>query len=149
MKHIEFRLAGLNDLEALETVGDNLFDHPIKPDRAREFLADPRHHLYLAWDESKIVGMASGFHYVHPDKEPAMFVNEVGVVDEYQNRGIGRTLVRLLCEYALELGCHEAWVATDKENIPAQRAYVAAGGKIDEQEFISYSYPLINSNRKG
>ena len=90
---VEIRLAALADLPALQKVGDRLFDYEIKADRAEEFLNDPRHHLVLAYFRDEVVGMASGFHYIHPDKDPIMFVNEVAVLETLQNRGIGRDLV--------------------------------------------------------
>lgn len=133
---IEYKLAGPEDLPALVKVGDQLFDNPIKPERAKEFLSDPWHHLVLAYRDDQIVGMASGFHYIHPDKDPAMFINEVGVIDEYQNQGIGRELVNKLCLNAKNIGCTEAWVGTEVSNLAARKAYLAAGGKEDKEPFI-------------
>lgn len=86
MKNIEIRLVTIEDLPAIEKVGDNLFDNPIKRNRAIEFFEDPRHHLMLAFHKQEVIGMASGFHYVHPDKDPSMFINEVGVIDDFQIR---------------------------------------------------------------
>lgn len=126
---IEIRAAIHGDLAAMERVGDKLFDYPVKPNRAKEFLDDPRHHLFIAIHEEKIVGMASGFHYVHPDKDPELFVNEVAVLEEYQNKGIARELVRRLCQYGRSIGCRSAWVATEHRNLPARAAFVAAGGQ--------------------
>src|SRR4051812_40233519 len=40
-----------------------------------------------------VVGMASGVHYVHPDRDPELFVNEVGVAETHRGRGVGRRLV--------------------------------------------------------
>ncbi|WP_425234749.1 N-acetyltransferase family protein [Ulvibacterium sp.] len=133
--NITIRLATIDDLPALESVGDRLFDYPIKPNRTIEFLEDKRHHLVLACSGEVVVGMASGLHYVHPDKDPHLFVNEVSVLDEFQNKGIGRKLASFLVEYGRKLGCKEAWVATEKSNIAAQKAYLAAGG-IPEKEPI-------------
>ena len=39
--NIEIRLATLEDLPAIEKVGDELFDNPIKRNRATEFFEDP------------------------------------------------------------------------------------------------------------
>ncbi len=135
-ENIIIRLATINDLPALESVGDRLFDYPVKPNRAIEFLKDQRHHLVLAYYGDAVVGMASGLHYVHPDKDPGLFVNEVSVLDEFQNKGIGRELVRFLVEHGRELGCKEAWVATEKSNIAAQKAYLAAGGILEDDPFV-------------
>ncbi|RKN83191.1 GNAT family N-acetyltransferase [Ulvibacterium marinum] len=135
-ENITIRLATIEDLPALQSVGERLFDYPIKPNRTIEFLKDKRHHLVLAYHRDVVVGMASGLHYVHPDKDPELFVNEVSVLDEFQRRGIGRKLVRFLVEYGKELGCKEAWVATEKSNIAAQKAYLAAGGILEDDPFV-------------
>ena len=137
---IEIRLATIHDLDAIEKVGDNLFDHPVKRNRAIEFFNDSRHHLILAFAADEVVGMASAFHYVHPDKDPELFMNEVGVIDTFQNHGIGRNLVKFLWEHAKQLGCKYAWIGTEKSNITAQKCYVAAGGKADDEPFILYEF---------
>ncbi|UJH66184.1 GNAT family N-acetyltransferase [Allomuricauda sp. SCSIO 65647] len=135
-KAFVIRLASNNDLQALQEVGARLFDYPIKLERAKEFLEDPRHHLALVFDKNKIVGMASGFHYVHPDKDPILFVNEVAVLDDFQNQGIGRKVVKFLVDQCKNLGCEEAWVATEASNVAARKAYKAAGGLEDEEPVV-------------
>ena len=141
--NITIQLATENDLDAMIQVGDTLFDYPVKTNRAKEFLNDPRHHLVLAYDQDQLVGMASGFHYIHPDKDPALFVNEVSVIETHQNQKIGRSLVLFLCNYAkTALGCHEAWIATESGNLPAQKAYLAAGGIQDPESIVLYAFDL-------
>ena len=130
------REATTEDISAMVKVGDDLFDHMIKPHRAKEFLEDPRHHMLLAYDHGKIVGMISAFHYVHPDKDPQLFINEVGVVDAFQNQGIGRDLVRHMCMHGKKLGCTCSWVTTESSNQAAIQAYLAAGGKQDEENIV-------------
>lgn len=137
---IEIRKATIDDLSALEEVGNQLFDYPIKRDRAKEFLNDSRHHLFLAFNDEKVIGMASGFHYVHPDKDPTLFLNEVGVLESFQRKGIGRALVKAIYNYGKTLGCTEAWIGTEKSNIAAQRCYIASGGKPDSEPFILFEF---------
>lgn len=137
---IAIRQATIADLNAIEKVGNALFDHPIKRNRAIEFFNDSRHHLFLAFDGENVVGMASGFHYVHPDKDPELFMNEVGVLEAFQNRGIGQALVKALWNHAKKLGCQEAWIGTEKSNIAAQKCYEASGGKADDEPFILYEF---------
>ncbi len=142
MNDITYKSATNDDLSALIEAGDDLFDNQVKQERALEFLRDQRHHLLLAYKDQKVVGMASGFHYVHPDKDPALFINEVGVMDEFQSQGIGRQLIEHLCELAKSLGCVEAWVATEQSNIAARKAYKAAGGIEEEESIVLYEYKL-------
>ena len=130
------KVADESDSKCIEEVGDSLFDHPIKLDRLNEFMADERHLLVLAYSEGNIIGMASGFTYVHPDKDTALFVNEVGVLDHLQGQGVGSSLVEFLCEHAQSIGCHEAWVATEYTNLKARAAFKKAGGT-ESPEIVS------------
>lgn len=135
--NIKYKLADISDLDAMIEAGDNLFDYPIKEKRAVEFLEDSRHHLFLAYDDLKLVGMVSALDYVHPDKDPNLFINEASVLEAYQNQGIGQELVRRMVKYGQDqLGCNEAWVGTDQSNIQAQKAYKAAGGKAEQELFV-------------
>ncbi|NHF58680.1 GNAT family N-acetyltransferase [Flavobacteriaceae bacterium TP-CH-4] len=145
LEHLEIKVATTEDLTALEKVGERLFDYPIKKERTVEFLSDPRHHLVLAYDGIQLVGMASGFHYVHPDKDPQLFVNEVSVLEGYRNRGIGRRLVQFLVKEGQRLGCVEAWVATEKSNRAAQKAYLAAGGTESRERVVLYGFAMVKS----
>ena len=112
----------------LEEIAPGVFDHPIDPRWRDEFVQDPRHHLALAIVGSQVIGMASGVHYVHPDKAPEMWINEVGVATTHRGAGLGHRLVEKLLIRARELGCHEAWVLTDQGNRTAMRMYAKAGG---------------------
>ena len=136
MKNIDIRLASEADLPALIEAGDNLFDYEVKPERAREFFADKRHHLAIACYGDKIVGMASALDYVHPDKDPHLFINEASVIEEFQGQGIGRALIKFIVAYGSDIGCREAWVATEKTNLAARKAYVAAGGREDKEDIV-------------
>lgn len=139
---IIFRIAGIEDLPLLEAVGENLFDYPIKKNCAIEFFNDPRHHLAIALVKEDIVGFASAFAYLHPDKETMLFINEVAVLNQFQNQDIGRTLVRYLCRFAGEMGVKEAWIATHASNPAACRAFTAAGGRADQDLAVVINYDL-------
>jgi ribosomal protein S18 acetylase RimI-like enzyme len=127
----------------LNNVAPDVFDSAPRPELSREFLADPRHHLAVAISEhGLVVGMASGVHYVHPDKEPQMFINEVGVSATYEGQGLGKRLLSALLERASELGCTEAWTATEPDNARAQALYSKAGGVKDPTPFVMFSFAV-------
>ncbi len=140
LQGVKLKWATEVDIDAMQQAGDTLFDYEVKPERVKEFVNDPRHHIVLAYYNTKIIGFASGFHYVHPDKDPAMFVNEVTVLDVYQNQEIGRQLVKYLIEYSKQLGCTEAWVATEQSNIAARKSYIAAGGIEDKEPIVLLNF---------
>ena len=139
---ILIRLLGEGDRALLENVAADVFDHPVQADLVREFLADPRHHLVVALDRDTVVGFASGVHYVHPDKPPELFINEVGVAPTHQRRGIAAGMLDALLEKGRALGCREAWVATEPDNHAARSLYASAGGREDPTPFMMFSFPL-------
>ena len=83
--------------------------------------------MAVALDGGQVVGMASAVHYVHPDKPPELWINEVGVAPAHQQQGIGQQLLRALFARGRELGCTEAWLGTEVDNVAARRLYAAGG----------------------
>src|SRR5579863_2927308 len=111
---VTIRILAATDGAVLEHVAEGVFDNLVHPRWSAEFLADPRHHLAVALDgdSGQVVGMASGLHYVHPDKPPELWIDEVAVAPTHQNQGIGRQMLAALLAHARTLGCVEAWVLT-------------------------------------
>ncbi|MDX1530994.1 MAG: GNAT family N-acetyltransferase [Rhodothermales bacterium] len=139
---IAVRLLDAGDADVLGAVAPDVFDNAVDPRWAAEHLADPRHHLAVALDGGRVVGMASAFHYVHPDKAPALFVNEVGVTPGYRRRGLGKRLLAALLERGRALGCTEAWLGTEASNAAARALYRTAGWAEDDEPFVLYTYRL-------
>lgn len=138
----EIRVLKSGDSSVLDNVAPEVFDHAIKTDMTREFLEDPRHHLVVAIDEGRVVGMASGVDYVHPDKQREFWINEVGVASTHRGRGIARLIVERLLSVAGELGCVEAWVLTDRGNEAAMRLYATTGGEEAPNDQVMFTYDL-------
>lgn len=113
---LEIRVLGRDGATALRHVAPGVFDGPVEPRWSAEFFADARHHLAVAIDDGEVVGMASGVHYVHPDKPPELWINEVAVAPARQGNGIGRRLLDALLAHGRALGCRDAWVLTDRPN---------------------------------
>ena len=146
---IVIRVLGSDESHVLDSLAPGVFDHGIDPRWRAEFFADPRHHLVVAIDDGRVVGMASGVHYVHPDKAPELWINEVGVSETHQGQGIGRRLLAVLLEHAVSLGCGEAWVLTSPNNAPAVRMYAAAGGVVGDEPTVMFTFPLRQRERDG
>lgn len=140
--HILIRMLGPDDAAMLDRVTPGVFDNPVDRRWSGEFLADPRHHLAVAIDDDTVVGMASGVHYVHPDKPPELWVNEVGVAPSHQGRGIGREVLGALLAHGRTLGCRQAWVLTSLDNAAARRLYAVAGGRETEEAPLMIEFSL-------
>jgi ribosomal protein S18 acetylase RimI-like enzyme len=138
----EISFLGPSDLETLTNVAPDVFDQPVRKDLAREFLEDPRHHLAAATHDGRIVGFASAVHYLHPDKEPELWINEVGVAPDHRGRGIGERLLRAMLHHGRQLGCREAWVLAERDNEPAMRLYGSVGGIRSAGDPVMFSFDL-------
>jgi len=138
---VTVRLLGPDDSAVLDTVAPDVFDEPVSSVWAAEFFADPRHHIAVALDRNLVVGFASAVHYVHPDKAPALWINEIGVAPAYQRRGLGKKLLGALLDRGGALGCTEAWLGTEASNEAARALYRSAGWSEDES-LVAYSIDI-------
>lgn len=143
---IAVRMLQSDDAEVLSRVADGVFDFAIDAAASRAFLADPRHHIAVAIDGDTVVGFASGVDYLHPDKPPQLWVNEVGVAPSHQRRGIGRRVLRCLLDHGRALGCREAWVGTEPDNVAARALYARAGGSDPPESFVLYTFDLRDAD---
>ncbi|MEZ4606616.1 MAG: GNAT family N-acetyltransferase [Deinococcales bacterium] len=127
------------DETLLEKTIPEVFDHALSQRWSAEFLADDRHHLAVALVGEALVGMASALHYVHPDKAPQMWINEVGVAPDYRRRGIAKKLLQCLLAHAKDLGCTEAWLLTEEENGAARALYHSLKGQeLEKPIYINF-----------
>jgi ribosomal protein S18 acetylase RimI-like enzyme len=137
---LEIRLLVRGDEHLLDHVGDAVFDDPVDPQWTRRFFEEKSHHLVVAIDEGIVVGMTTAVDYVHPDKPPQLWINEVGVASTHRQRGIARQMLDRMLQHGRDLGCSEAWLGTEQTNEAAQRLYRSAGGVAEP--FILYSFRL-------
>jgi ribosomal protein S18 acetylase RimI-like enzyme len=142
MGEVQVLLLGPGDAAVLDRIAPDVFDDPVRDDRLAELLADPRHHLVVARRDGVVVGMASAFHYVHPDKAPQLFINEVGVSEADRRQGIARRMLDRLVRLATDLECTEAWVLTDADNAAANALYRAAGAEVPPASSVMYTIPI-------
>ena len=138
---IEIRLLRSGDAWVLERVAQGVFDNEVDPRWTKEFFADARHHLVVALDAGLVVGMISGVHYVHPDKAPQLFINEVGVATSHRRQGIAREMLTRMLDHGRTLGCTEAWLGTEETNAAARQLYEGAVDTPQSEPFVMYTFP--------
>lgn len=108
---------------------DEVFDNPVDADQLAEFVQDAGHEMVFAVADGRLLGMASGTVLRHPDKQPALFVNEVGVAEDMRNQGLGAELTQRLIDLARAQGCKGIWLATEEDNAPARALYRKLGAR--------------------
>jgi len=139
---IKVMLLTATDLAVLERVDPDVFDNPVQPKLASQYLANPGNLIAVAIHEGVVVGMASAIAYVHPDKPLQLFINEVGVAEKCRGQGLGKRLISALLEQGSILGCTEAWVATEANNHAARALYNAARGTEEEDHVVICKWKL-------
>ncbi len=139
---IDYVLLDAKEARRLDKLAPEVFDGPVDEAQLAAFIADSRHLMILAVDDDTVVGMLSAVEYLHPDKAPQMWINEVGVTPAHRRRGIGRKLVESLLELAKARGCTVAWLGTEPDNIAAQRCYDRVPNGKPAEPFLFYEWPL-------
>jgi ribosomal protein S18 acetylase RimI-like enzyme len=139
---IEAKILGPHDASVLATVAPGVFDRPVNPRLAAEFLSDPRHHIAVVIDDRVVVGFASAVHYIHPDKPPELWLNEVAVAPSHRRRGLAKLLLHSLFDLGLQLGCEQAWVLSDPTNDAALRLYASVANDPTPKRQMMFSFRL-------
>ena len=140
--HFSVHLLSQENAHLLEQAAPDVFDNPIDDRQLRAFLDDDRHILFVALDNDIVVGMASAVEYFHPDKQPQLWINEVGVASTHRRRGIARRLVEELLNTAKNRGCVFAWLGTDADNLAAQACFTSVPEVEEPQPFLLYEWDL-------
>ncbi len=128
------------DIEEV-VAASHLFDHDVRPEWARTFLEDDRHHLCIAYVDGEPAGMVTGVEMTHPDKGTEMFLYELGVDERHRGVGVGKALVEGLVSIAHARDCYGMWVLTGGDNEAALRTYRSAGATRSE-DVVSLTWVL-------
>jgi len=114
----------------------HLFDGPADEAGTRRFLAEPGHHLLIAYMEGHPAGFISGVEMTHPDKGTEMFLYELSVEERFRGQGLGRALVERLKDLARDRGCYGMWVLTDERNGAALATYEGSGATAEHGQVV-------------
>ncbi len=114
-----------------------LFDAPPTRDATQRFLAEPTHHLLVAFDDDgRATGFVSGVETTHPDKGTEMFLYELSVAEDARRQGIGKALVAALRYLARERRCYGMFVLADEDNHAALATYRATGTRHESRHVM-------------
>ncbi|HEY4199648.1 MAG TPA: GNAT family N-acetyltransferase [Devosiaceae bacterium] len=132
------RLAA-GDEAPFQSVAPDVFDEPIDPARLAAYLCSPGHVMVLACDGDLVVGQCAGVVHRHPDKATELYVDEVGTASTHRRQGIARAMLTELFAWGRELGCEEAWLGTELDNVEANALYRSfAPAEADEIQFYLF-----------
>jgi len=146
---MELRRAVPADLASLVPLFDGyrgFYGQPSDPGRAERFLRERLDHgesvIYLALDDNTAVGFVQlypSFWSVAACR--SWILNDLYVTPEHRGRGVARALLERARAHAEATGAHGMSLATQHDNLTAQRLYESLGW-IKDEEFFHYELPL-------
>jgi ribosomal protein S18 acetylase RimI-like enzyme len=126
-----------DDLDFSEIAPD-VFDEPIHADRLEAYLAEPGHLMILAFDDETVVGQCAAVIHRHPDKVTELYIDEVGTASTHLRQGIATRMVEAMFAWGRELGCREAWLGTELDNLEANGLYRKLGASPEHMHYYEY-----------
>jgi ribosomal protein S18 acetylase RimI-like enzyme len=119
-----------------------LFKSTASPSsRPGQFLANRANYLIVAELATELAGFVVAYRLDRLDRDTAqLFVYEIGVLPEFQRRGIGTQLMQEIRRVVTAEGLMEAFVLTDQANVAAQRLYGGTGATIEEDQSMLFVY---------
>ena len=96
------------------------------------FNDEPAAHALLARVDDDVVGIAA-YSYLWPAAgvTASIFLKELYVRQANQRQGVGRALMRALCELAVKQGCSRVEWTTERDNAVAQGFYATLGAPVN------------------
>lgn len=137
---IELRRMQPGDETEFSDVAPDVFDEPIHPERLEAYLLEPGHLMLLAFDGETVVGQCAAVIHRHPDKPTELYIDEVGTAATHLRQGIATRMVEAMFAWGRELGCREAWLGTELDNLEANGLYRKVGGA--GEKMIYYEFQL-------
>jgi len=107
----------------LNNYDEDIFDEGIDPRRLAVMLKEQNNILLVAVYEGVVIGQALAVIHRHPDKPTELYIDDLGVSEKFQRRGIATRLLEQLFMIGAERDCEEVWVATEPDNEIAIKLY--------------------------
>lgn len=124
MTTVDIKYLGPGDEDLFERIAPDVFDNAVDRRTLSHYLGTPGHHLIVAVAKGEIVGHVASVVHRHPDLRPTeLYIDEVAVTPAFQRQGIAARMLEMAFALGRDLGCAEAWVGTEPDNLPAKALY--------------------------
>jgi ribosomal protein S18 acetylase RimI-like enzyme len=111
------------DEAVFDRIAPDVFDEPIDPERLHAYLRTSGHLMVLALEDGVVVGQCAAVVHKHPDKPDELYIDEVGTASTHLRRGIASAMMEEMFAWGRELGCEDAWLGTELDNVEAKGLY--------------------------
>ena len=135
---IEIKHLKVGDEALLECVAVDVFDEAIDANWLAAYLAEENHYMIVAVKNGEVVGQIRAVIHKHPDRPDELYIDNLGVTPSLQRQGIASKLLNVVLELGKKLGCEDAWLATERDNIQAKGFYESYGVKAEAMVFYLF-----------
>ena len=120
---MKYKLLEKEDLKLMkEIIEDDNMDFDLN--NLQKFLNDKNNYGFIAKEENKIIGFIYGYSLLKPNGKYMFYVHSVGVLPNYQGKGIAKELFKYMDEYLVdEKKVYKYFLLTSEDNIIAQKVY--------------------------
>lgn len=131
MAHLKtYRRLTINDLDRVIKMNEDFRENFVSEESCWLFLNDPKNWIYACLLNEKIIGFAYGYELNRLDQNGNMlYIHEVGILETYQNKGIGLQLMKDLKDLCKKKGICRMFLITQKHNMAACKLYEKVGEK--------------------
>jgi aminoglycoside 6'-N-acetyltransferase I len=138
---VEIRRAGPGDEGLFERIADDVFDHAVERDVLATYLATPGHYFVVALSGGEVVGQVAAVLHRHADLRPVeLYIDEVAVAPAFRRQGVAQRMLDEMFALGRSLGCAEAGVGTEADNLPATGLYESR--QASPEAFVMYVFAL-------
>jgi aminoglycoside 3-N-acetyltransferase I len=116
--------------------------NPIIPNDnyLHDLLSKDSFHFFVAMKEELVIGGLTAYELsMYKEEETEMFLYEIGVEENYRQKGIATKLIDSLKETCAEKSIKIIFVGTSTGNEPAKQLYKTTGGEMEEVPWFTYN----------
>jgi ribosomal protein S18 acetylase RimI-like enzyme len=111
-------------------------------EKVLNFVSDDKNLLLIGYYNNEIASFLYGHVLDRFDDQKQFFIYELGTNDKYQRKGIMKAIIETLLLELKRCDFDEAWVLTNKSNIPATSLYASTGAITESSDEVMYVYNL-------
>jgi aminoglycoside 6'-N-acetyltransferase I len=111
------------NIAMLDRIAMDVFDEKIDAKRLAAYVGEPGHFMIVARVNDEVVGQVAAVIHRHPDKPTELYIDEIGVTPRLHRHGIARQMMDAMFALGKSVGCKEAWVGTEPDNLAARALY--------------------------
>jgi len=136
-----YRKLNASDIDSVVRMETDFRSGFIVRENAERFLRDPMNWLIACLSGDRIIGFAYGYELNRLNGIGNMvYIHEVGVLPEYQRRGIGTELLRTIKRLCKSTGVCRFFLFTERSNIGACSLYGKMKGEEAHTDDVAYFF---------